>query len=116
MVKQCHFVSHKADVKIKHATITASVGEPVTLEVETTLDHNDITWRKDGYSMSIGDGSTSIEFASVEVSDAGIYECHEVGQQSAGKHAIMRLIVRGICYEFILFQFSKLISVQVLNI
>ena len=99
------YVSYIANIKIKHATITASVGEPVTLKMITALNLNDITWRKDGVPVTAWDGSTQINFASVEVSDAGIYECHEVGQQSAGKHAIMRLIVRGICYEFILFQF-----------
>ena len=80
-------------MKIKHATVTASVGEPVTLEVDTALSV--LSWRKDGAYISEWDGLTRIPFTSVQLSDAGIYECHEVGQQSTGKHAIMRLIVRG---------------------
>ena len=82
-----------ADVKTKYATLTASVGEPVTLEVDTLL--SDITWRKDNTPISAWDRLTRIPFTSVQVSDAGIYECHEVGKHFEGKHAIMRLIVRG---------------------
>ena len=82
-----------ADVNITHATVTASVGEPVTLEVATSL--SDITWRKDNAPVSAWNGLTRIDLTPVQISDEGIYECHQVGKHSEGKHAIMRLIVRG---------------------
>ena len=83
-------------MRIKQATFTVNNGNSFTIAVDTAL--RDITWRKDNAPVSAWDGLTRIDFASVQPSDAGIYECHQVGQQSKGKHAIMRLIVRGMVH------------------
>ena len=82
-----------ADVRIKQATFTVNNLDSLTIAVDTALTY--ITWRKDSAPVSAWNGLTRIDFAAIRPSDAGIYECHQVGQQSTGRHAIMRVIVRG---------------------
>ncbi|XP_035699700.1 tyrosine-protein kinase receptor Tie-2-like [Branchiostoma floridae] len=90
----------EADVWPVAFTVTANIGDPVTLQmVEKSSRTGTLQWRKDGTAGSVLDGQTGLNLSidSVQSSDEGIYECYYQGFND-GKQGIMRLIVRG-CAE-----------------
>ncbi|CAH1243186.1 PTPRA [Branchiostoma lanceolatum] len=87
----------EADVWPADFTVTANIGDPVTLQMEQKSDRTGtLEWRKDGTLGSVLDGQNelNLSIASVQPSDEGIYECYYQGFND-GKQGIMRLIVRG---------------------
>ena len=75
-------------------TITTSIGESVTLEVDT--DFTDLRWSHNGGpNITNWEGRNKITIDNVRKGDEGIYECYNDGEREEAKHAIMRLIVRG---------------------
>ena len=94
-------------------TVTANVGELVTLEVEVVetpeglSPNNDILWHKqsDTYgqfesSAPTGNGPIRV-FNPVSVTDAGVYATHWRGHRSNYQFSLIRLIVRGNLYAII---------------
>ncbi|XP_078692944.1 angiopoietin-1 receptor-like [Branchiostoma floridae x Branchiostoma belcheri] len=90
----------QADVWPVAFTVTASLGDPVMLQmVQKSNRTGIIEWRKGGAggTVLIGQNGLSLTIASVQSSDEGIYECYYQGDTER-KQGIMRLIVRG-CAE-----------------
>ncbi|XP_078656666.1 uncharacterized protein LOC144902898 isoform X2 [Branchiostoma floridae x Branchiostoma belcheri] len=87
----------QADVWPVAFTVTASLGDPVTLQmVQKSSRTGTLVWRKGGVGGSVltGQNGLSLTIASVQSSDEGIYECYYQGFTDR-KQGIMRLIVRG---------------------
>ena len=77
---------------------TVSIGESVTLSVET--DVSELRWRHNGDEpIKRADGeffsekSKTLSVVGTEV--GGIYECHENHKRAKGQQAIFQLVVRG---------------------
>ncbi|XP_019639633.1 PREDICTED: tyrosine-protein kinase receptor Tie-2-like [Branchiostoma belcheri] len=90
----------QADVWPVAFTVTASLGDPVTLQmVQRSSRTGTIVWRKGGAggTVLIGQNGLNLTIASVQSSDEGIYECY-YQEDTERKQGIMRLIVRG-CAE-----------------
>ncbi|KAI8522049.1 hypothetical protein Bbelb_018030 [Branchiostoma belcheri] len=86
----------RADVWPVAFTVTASLGDPVTLQmVRRSNRTGTLVWRKDGVGGTVlnGQNGLSLTIASVRSSDEGIYECYYQGDIER-KQGIMRLIVR----------------------
>ena len=76
-------------------TITTSIGESVDLEVQTDL--SELRWSHNGGpSITAWERKIKVTIENVRKADEGIYECYNDGAREEAKHAIMRLIVRGI--------------------
>ena len=88
------FVFLKGDPISSRRTVTASVGDSIVLEVTTTRS-DVVLWNKDGSNVTDWNNQKQIVIDPVRVEDAGIYECYFQGERNLGKHAIMRVIVRG---------------------
>ena len=74
--------------------MTSSIGDSVDLSVTTLLSN--LRWiHNNGNDITEWNDKTTVTIDNVRLADAGIYECYETGQREMGKHAIMRLIVRG---------------------
>ncbi|XP_071952959.1 uncharacterized protein [Antedon mediterranea] len=58
-------------------------------------DLDDLRWRRDGNVIDSWSGSSNITIPYVTKDDGGIYECYLNGSRHEGRHAIVRLIVRG---------------------
>ncbi|XP_078656464.1 uncharacterized protein LOC144902765 [Branchiostoma floridae x Branchiostoma belcheri] len=87
----------QADVWPVAFTVTASLGDPVTLQmVQKSSRNGTLEWRKGGVGGTVlpGQNGLSLTIASVQSSDEGIYECYYQGDIDT-KQGIMRLIVRG---------------------
>ncbi|XP_078694339.1 uncharacterized protein LOC144923572 isoform X2 [Branchiostoma floridae x Branchiostoma belcheri] len=87
----------QADVWPVAFTVTASLGDPVTLQmVQKSGRTGTLEWRKGGVGGTVltGQNGLSLTIASVQSSDEGIYECYYQGDTER-KQGIMRLIVRG---------------------
>ena len=75
-------------------TITTSTGESVSLEVQTDL--TELRWSNNGgSSITEWNGKSKVTIENVRKADEGIYECYNDKYREEAKHAIMRLIVRG---------------------
>ncbi|XP_019619795.1 PREDICTED: uncharacterized protein LOC109466511 [Branchiostoma belcheri] len=88
----------EADVWPVAFTVTASLGDPVTLQmVQKSGRTGTLEWRKGGVGGTAltGQNGLSLTIASVQSSDEGIYECYYQGDTDR-KQGIMRLIVRGV--------------------
>ena len=85
----------KGDPRSHKTTITASKGDRVVLEV-TRDTSKPVAWNKDGEYISDWDDQTIVTIESVNVDDAGIYDCYYQGERNLAEQAIVRLIVRGI--------------------
>ena len=77
---------------------TVSIGESVTLSVET--DVSELRWRHNGEEPTMranGEffSGTSLTLSDVGTEDGGIYECHENHKRAKGQQAIFQLVVRG---------------------
>ncbi|KAI8490900.1 hypothetical protein Bbelb_313190 [Branchiostoma belcheri] len=84
----------QADVWPVAFTVTASLGDPATLQmVQKSSRTGTLEWRKRGNVLT-GQNGLSLTIASVQSSDEGIYECYYQGDTER-KQGIMRLIVRG---------------------
>ncbi|XP_078679354.1 uncharacterized protein LOC144915007 [Branchiostoma floridae x Branchiostoma belcheri] len=86
----------QADVWPVAFTVTASLGDPVTLQmVQKSNRTGPLEWRRGGVGGTVltGQNSTNLTIASARSSDEGIYECYYQGDTER-KQGIMRLIVR----------------------
>ncbi|XP_078692941.1 uncharacterized protein LOC144922766 [Branchiostoma floridae x Branchiostoma belcheri] len=86
----------QADVWPVAFTVTASLGDPVTLQmVQKSGRTGTLEWRKGGVGGTVltGQNGLSLTITSVQESDEGIYECYYQGDTDR-KQGIMRLIVR----------------------
>ncbi|KAI8506617.1 hypothetical protein Bbelb_160440 [Branchiostoma belcheri] len=86
----------QADVWPVAFTVTASLGDPVTLQmVQKSSRNGTLEWRKGGVGGTVlaGQNGLNLTIASVQSSDEGIYECYYQGDTER-KQGIMRLIVR----------------------
>ncbi|XP_019643725.1 PREDICTED: uncharacterized protein LOC109484805 [Branchiostoma belcheri] len=86
----------QADVWPVAFTVTASLGDPVTLQMIHKFNRTGtLEWRRDGVGGTVltGQNSTSLTIASARSSDEGIYECYYQGDTER-KQGIMKLIVR----------------------
>ncbi|XP_071953134.1 uncharacterized protein [Antedon mediterranea] len=81
-----------ADVTPYQRSITVSIGDHVTLRVHTAIRITELKWKVNNISLLQGNGEDTLTINNVRTSDAGIYECYK---ERNGKHAMMRLIVRG---------------------
>ncbi|XP_035696822.1 uncharacterized protein LOC118430220 [Branchiostoma floridae] len=93
-------IKSEADVWPESFTVTANIGDPVTLQmVQKSSRTGTLVWRKGGIGGTVltGQNGLSLAIASVQSSDEGIYECYYQGDTDR-KQGIMRLIVRG-CAE-----------------
>ncbi|XP_033099346.1 uncharacterized protein LOC117102992 [Anneissia japonica] len=87
-------LSENTEITPDRRSISASVGDNVTLSVTSIIrDISGFLWKLNNNSIPEGNGKDSLTINNVRPSDAGIYECY-TGERN-GKHAIMRLIVRG---------------------
>ncbi|KAI8519485.1 hypothetical protein Bbelb_027420 [Branchiostoma belcheri] len=87
----------KSDVWPAAFTVTASLGDPVTLQmVQKSNRTGTLEWRKGGVGGAVltGQNGLSLTIPSVQSSDEGVYECYYQGDTER-KQGIMRLIVRG---------------------
>ncbi|XP_078656667.1 uncharacterized protein LOC144902899 [Branchiostoma floridae x Branchiostoma belcheri] len=87
----------QADVWPVAFTVTASLGDPVTLQmVQKSSKNGTLEWRRGGVGGTVltGQNGLSLTIASVQSSDEGIYECY-YQVDTDRKQGIMRLIVRG---------------------
>ncbi|XP_033097131.1 multiple epidermal growth factor-like domains protein 10 [Anneissia japonica] len=78
-------------------SITASVGDSVTVSFDVTGSGNHI-WRKDGAQLDNYENlydDSSLTFNSVSVEDGGIYELYLQGQRDDYNHSFIELLVRG---------------------
>ncbi|KAI8487974.1 hypothetical protein Bbelb_344220 [Branchiostoma belcheri] len=94
--KSVRILNSVADVWPVAFTVTASLGDPVTLQmVQKSNRTGPLEWRRDGVGGTVltGQNSTNLTIASVRSSDEGIYECYYQGDTER-KQGIMRLIVR----------------------
>ena len=67
----------------------------MSLEVQT--DSTDLRWSHNGGpSITECNGKSKVTIENVRKADEGIYECYKDGDREQAKHAILRLIVRGI--------------------
>ena len=60
-----------------------------------TTSSDDFYWQKDGGSQDLWHNVKQVTLNPVDVSDAGVYECHIAGNRRSGEQAMIRLIVRG---------------------
>ena len=77
---------------------TVSIGESVTLSVET--DVRELRWRHNGDEpiMRADEeffSGKSLTLSDVGTEDGGIYECHQIHERAKGQQAIFQLVVRG---------------------
>ena len=86
-----------ANIKPSKFSKTTSIGENVTLSVNTDLnDPSTLRWIHNNSSViEDWNGKTNVTIDNVRLADAGIYECFEEGKRHEGQHSIMILIVRG---------------------
>ena len=83
-----------ADIKPEKYTTTASIGD--ILELSVITDVSNLRWiHNNGNEIDEWNDKTTVTIDNVRLADAGVYECYEDGQRELGRHAIMRLIVRG---------------------
>ncbi|XP_033105336.1 uncharacterized protein LOC117107714 isoform X2 [Anneissia japonica] len=89
-------LAREAYIKPEKRTQTVSFGETVTLNM-TLVDGNvtDLRWRRNENIIKSWSGMVNVTIEEVKKADAGIYECYLKNRRNEGKHAIMRLIVRG---------------------
>ena len=74
--------------------MTSSIGDSVDLSVTTSLSN--LRWvHNNGNEITEWNDKITVTIDNVRLVDAGIYECYEDGKRELGRHAIMRLIVRG---------------------
>ncbi|XP_019639640.1 PREDICTED: tyrosine-protein kinase receptor Tie-2-like [Branchiostoma belcheri] len=86
----------QADVWPVAFTVTASLGDPVTLQmVQKSNRTGTLEWRKGGVGGTVltGQNGLNLTITSVQSSDEGIYECY-YQEDTDRKQGIMRLIVR----------------------
>ncbi|XP_038066666.1 angiopoietin-1 receptor-like [Patiria miniata] len=76
-------------------TQTASIGEAVTLRMESVNPPNtDYRWKHNADSVQEWDGMLSVNIANVSKTNEGIYSCFIDGEEDQQLHGFMRLIVR----------------------
>ncbi|XP_033117527.1 multiple epidermal growth factor-like domains protein 6 [Anneissia japonica] len=81
----------------KKTSITASVGDSVTVSFDVTGSGNHI-WRKDGELLDNYENlydDSSLTFDSVSIENGGMYELYLEGQRDYYKHSFIELLVRG---------------------
>ncbi|XP_038066670.1 angiopoietin-1 receptor-like [Patiria miniata] len=76
-------------------TQTASIGESVTLRMESVNPPNtNYRWKHNANSVQEWDGMLSVTIGNVSKANEGIYSCFIDGEEDQQLHGFMRLIVR----------------------
>ncbi|XP_038068801.1 angiopoietin-1 receptor-like [Patiria miniata] len=76
-------------------TQTASIGESVTLRMESVNPPNsNYRWKHNADSVRKWDGMLSVAIGNVSKANEGIYSCFIDGAENQQRHGFMRLIVR----------------------
>ena len=87
----------KGDVSPASPTLTTSAGEDVTLTMTRLYNgpSTELRWKHNGNDVTAWNGQSNVTINSVQIINAGIYECYRDAYYSQQKHALMKLIVRG---------------------
>ena len=99
-IQKNNLVCILGDVTPESLTVTASVGDNVTLRVtQNNGESSELRWKHNGANVSRWNGQSNVTLSVINSTNAGIYECYRNGSHNQQRHALMRLIVRGNCYN-----------------